>query len=131
MLQRALQRLQIEGHAIRVIRMFFLIPGIFFFLVGYMNVLIQTPDATEALYTSAYVDEVTTTGGTRRYGINGENVQTTLSRSLMHEYSTAKTGAYIPVIVMRQHPSFVTVESQRSLNRLANSGDVLRVLDVL
>jgi len=121
MLQRALERLRIEEHAIRVIRMFFLIPGTFFFLVGYLNVLIQTPDATSAIYTSAYVETITTDRGSRQYvlsyGIDGEVLQKTLPRSLVHEYSKAKVGDYLPIIAMKQDPTLVTVESMRSLNR--------------
>lgn len=101
--------------------MFFLIPGVFFFLVGYANVWIQKPDAANTAYISAYVEDVTTSESRTRltlsYATDGQAHETVIPAALAHEFNDATPGDYLPVMVNLSNPAQVTVESHQSLTR--------------
>ncbi len=121
MLQRVLTSLNPANHAIALIRAFFLTPGLFFFLVGYANVWIQTPDPDHTAYISAYVESVARHEGhaqlTVSYAVEGKTRESAIPAALAHEFASAQPGEYLPVMVSLANPAQITVESHRSLTR--------------
>lgn len=121
MLQRVLENIRPAENAIAWLRLFFLMPGIFFFLVGYANVWLQKPDPASTAYISAYVESTSVVDSraqlTLSYATDDQAHETVIPAALAHEFSDTKPGDYLPVMVNLANPAQVTVESHQSLTR--------------